>query len=162
MNRAVVALAFATLAMSGSACGYRTAVRPPEDTAPVIPGTAEAVRDNGAVVVRWHRAERSADGLRVDDLAAFVVERQRAGEESWERIAMVDVADQDRIRKRRNFSFRDTVAGPQPVSYRVLAVTAEGQEGPPTPAALATEPAATEPAEAATPPEPAGDSGVSR
>lgn len=134
MRRIVVA---ALLAASVAACGLRTPVRPPEDTAPVIPGTAEAVRDGEVVVVRWKRAERSADGLRLDDLAAFVVERQREGEVAWERLARVDVADQEKIRRRRHFSWRDTRAGSGAVSYRVFAVTADGQEGPPTPAATA-------------------------
>ena len=129
------------VALAGSsACGYRTAVRPPEDTAPVIPGEATAERDGTVVVVRWKRAEHSADGRKLDDLAAFIVERRRDGEENWERIASVDVADQDKIRRRRDFSWRDTMAGPGPVRYRVMAVGDDGEEGPPTPEVIATTP----------------------
>ncbi|HXC52974.1 MAG TPA: hypothetical protein VN634_18960 [Candidatus Limnocylindrales bacterium] len=133
-----IALALAAiLGMGGSACGYRTAVRPPEDTAPVIPGTATVERDGDVAVVHWKRAEKSADGKKLYDLASFIVERQRDGDESWERIATVDVADQDKIRRRHDFSWRDTSAGSGVVRYRVIAVGEDGEEGPPTPPAAA-------------------------
>jgi hypothetical protein len=133
--------------MTSAACGLRTPVRPPDETAPIIPGVVEAVRDGTVVVVRWNRAEHSADGHKLDDLAAFVVERKRGdqeqGEDLWERIARVDVADQEKYRRRHDFSWRDTTAGDGPVSYRVLAVDDDGQEGPATAAASATETAPT-------------------
>lgn len=135
------ALALA-LAFEVAACGLRTPVRPPEATAPVIPGKVEAVREGSLVVVRWKRAEHSADGEKLDDLAAFVVERRRGEADLWQRIATVDVVDQEKIRRRRDFTYRDSEAGDGPVSYRVTAVCEDGQEGPPTAAVEATEPAA--------------------
>lgn len=115
-----------------SGCGLRTPVRPVEDTAPVIPGVVKVTREDGVVAVRWNRADRSADGERLDDLAAFVVERKREGSDAWERVGNVDVIDQEKIRRRRDFTWRDTEAGAGPVSYRVRAVCADGQEGPAT------------------------------
>jgi hypothetical protein len=141
-----------------SSCGLRTPVRPPEDTAPIVPGLPTVTREDGTVVVRWKRADHSSDGARLEDLAAFVVERQRGSEEIWERVATVDVIDQEKIRRRRDFSYRDAEAGEGSVSYRVHAVCADGQEGPPTPAVPATVPpkpqeAAPAPATPATTPE---------
>jgi len=125
------------LASTMAACGLRTAVRPPEDTAPVIPGVVTATRDGGVTVVRWKRAERSTDGERLWDLTAFVVERKRDGEDLWQRVATIDVVDQEKIRRRGDFSWRDDQTGN--ASYRVLAVCADGQEGPPTDAATVTD-----------------------
>jgi hypothetical protein len=120
-----------------ASCGLRTPVRPVEDTAPVIPGVVQATREDGVVAVHWNRAERSADGQRLDDLAAFVVERKREGSDTWERVAAIDVVDQEKIRRRREFTWRDAEAGDAPVSYRVRAVCADGQEGPATSPATA-------------------------
>lgn len=148
------------LALAGTiaACGLRTPVRPPERTAPIIPGEVTAIRDADATVVRWKRAEKSADGQDLHDLTAFVVERKRDGEETWERVATIDVVDQEKIRRRREFSWRDADAtdatDATDASYRVLAVCSDGQEGPPNEAVASTdtpppdpgEPAAAEPA----------------
>ena len=97
----------------------------------MIPGIVRVERDADVAVIRWKRAEHSADGTKLYDLAAFVVERRREGEDAWERIATVDVADQDKIRRRHDFSWRDTTAGGGPVAYRVIAVDEDGEEGPP-------------------------------
>ncbi len=136
MKRFVLAVSMAAL-LAG--CGLRTRVRPPEDTAPVIPGAVTAVRDGDAVVVRWKRAEKSADGMTVNDLAAFVVERRREGEQPWQAVTTVDVVDQEKIRHRSDFSWRDADAGSGAVSYRVIAVCADGQHGPPTEGVAATD-----------------------
>jgi len=72
------------------------------------------------------------DGKRLDDLAAFVVERRREGSDTWESVATIDVIDQEKVRRRRDFTWRDAEAGAAPVSYRVRAVCADGQQGPAT------------------------------
>jgi len=121
----------AILALAGTlaACGLRTPVRPPEETAPIVPGVVTATRGKDVIVVRWKRADRSADGMRLDDLVAFVVERKRPGEEAWQRVATIDVIDQEKIRRRRDFSWRDAETTGD-AAYRVMAVNADGQEGP--------------------------------
>ena len=151
---AVAVMLAVTLAGTIAACGLRTPVRPPERTAPVIPGKVVATRDGAVTVVHWKRADQSVDGQDLHDLTAFIVERKRDGEEEWERVATIDVVDQEKIRRRRDFSWHDTAAGETGASYRVLAVCADGQEGPPTepaiavdkPAPVATEPTASDPA----------------
>ncbi|MBI5505809.1 MAG: hypothetical protein HY899_13505 [Deltaproteobacteria bacterium] len=127
----VLALA---LSLAAVACGLRTAPRPAEDTAPVIDGSVETTIKGPAVIVRWARAERSADGRKLYDLAAFVVERSR-DDGAFEPVATIDVVDQEKIRRRRKFEYRDENPGAGAFAYRVRAVCADGQEGPPTPAA---------------------------
>lgn len=138
--RTVAAVLIVTLAGSlSAACGLRTAPRPAEDTAPIIDGSVETTITNGAVVVRWPRAERSADGRRLYDLAAFIVERSRQGG-PFETVATVDVVDQEKIRRRAAFEYRDEHAGSGALAYRVRAVCADGQQGPPTPVAAVAVP----------------------
>lgn len=122
------AVALATCVLF-AACGLRTPVRPPEDTAPVIPGTPTVTHESNATVVRWKRAERSTDGERLTDLAAFAVERKK-GDGAWERVGTVSVVDQEKIRRRNSFTWRDSDV-PAGATYRVIAVTADGEEGPP-------------------------------
>ncbi len=129
------------VALIVAACGLRTAPRPVEDTAPIIEGSVETTTVGGTVVVRWPRAQKSADGKRLYDLAAFVVERSRDGG-PFERVATINVIDQEKIRRRSKFEYRDETPGAGALAYRVRAVCADGQEGPPT-AAAATSAAAS-------------------
>lgn len=133
-RRSIAAILALTVGLA--ACGLRTPVRPPEDTAPVIPGEVTVERDKGAAVLRWRRADRSADGQRLDDLAAFVIERRTDGGDAWQAVATIDVVDQEKIRRKRHFSWRDE-APIEGASYRVLAVCADGQQGPPAEAGVA-------------------------
>jgi predicted small lipoprotein YifL len=126
------------LSIAVAACGLRTPVRPPEDTAPVIPGTPTVTREADVTVVRWKRAVRSADDMRLDDLTSFVVERRKSGTDAWEPVGTIDVVDQEKIRRRSSFSWRDADASAGEASYRVIAVTADGQQGPPNEAVVAT------------------------
>lgn len=131
LRRTLSAVAIiAACSILGTACGLRTPVRPPEDTVPVIPGEVTVERSGTTAVVRWPRAERSADGERLDDLSAFAVERLRAGETAWQRVAKVDVVDQEKVRRRKDFSWRDEQAGEPLPQYRVIAICADGEEGP--------------------------------
>lgn len=122
-----IAVAFPLATTAG--CGLRGNPRPPEFTMPVIPGTVQVARDARGVVLRWQRPERSADGERLEDLSAFVVEKKGEGDAEWLEVATIDVVDQEKIRRRRDFSWRDPDAGP--AAYRVTAVCADGQRGEP-------------------------------
>jgi hypothetical protein len=138
--RAIAAVLLVALTLAAAGCGLRTAVRPPEDTAPIIPGKVEAVRESDGVAVHWDRADHSADGERLTDLTSFIVERKRGGDGAWERVATLSVVDQDKIRRKKEFTFHDRESGSGPVSYRVIAVCSDGQEGPPAGPAEAVEP----------------------
>jgi predicted small lipoprotein YifL len=146
-SRLGVLLVATTLVVA--ACGLRTPVRPPEDTAPVIPGTPTVTREADSTVVRWKRATRSADDMRLEDLASFVVERRSSTSDGWTPVGTIDVVDQEKIRRRDNFAWRDTDASAAGASYRVIAVTADGQQGPPNEAVA--DPVADEPASAPAP-----------
>ncbi len=124
-----LALALAALLGAG-ACGFKTAPRPPEHTAPVIPGALEAALTVDGVRLSWQRAENSADGQALYDLAAFRVERS-SGNSAFETVATVEVTDAERVRQSSEFSFTDTEAGLGRKRYRVSAVSADGQQGPP-------------------------------
>jgi hypothetical protein len=143
-HAAAVVVAAALSATLAGACGLRTPVRPPEDTAPVVPGAVTVTRTEEEAVVRWPRAERSVDGERLDDLAAFVVERRASDSEPWSQVATVSVVDQEKIRRRNSFSWHDPAPAPG-VSYRVFAVTADGQAGPPTAPAVTPPPSPPSP-----------------
>ncbi|MFN2376395.1 MAG: hypothetical protein ABR538_07650 [Candidatus Binatia bacterium] len=120
----------AALAIGVSACGLRTDPRPPEDTAPVIPGIVRRTTEGEAVVLRWKRAASSADGMKLEDLAAFVVEKRSGEDQPWQRAATIDVTDQEKFRRRNDYSWREEDAAAAGASYRVFAVCADGQEGP--------------------------------
>lgn len=118
------------LAIGVAACGLRTLPRPPEDTAPVIPGIVRQTTEGDAVVLRWKRAATSADGMKLEDLAGFVVEKRSGDEQPWQRVATIDVTDQEKFRRRNDYSWREEDAAAAGASYRVFAVCADGQEGP--------------------------------
>lgn len=124
-------LVTAALAALTGACGLRTAVRPPEDTAPIIPGQATVQVENGETVVQWKRANESADGRPLTDLAAFIVEKRSAPDADWQTVATIDVIDQEKYRRRRDFSWRESSAKSVGAQFRVLAVCADGEQGPP-------------------------------
>jgi len=122
------------------ACGLKTAPRPMEDTAPLVPSAPRVVvSEGGEISVSWQRAEHSHDGARLYDLAGFSIERDSGG--GFEEIARVTVNDNQRIRPQRDFEARDDQALPGRLSYRVRAFLADGQRGQPSPASSITLPA---------------------
>lgn len=148
-----VAAVLLMVALGTAACGLRTPVRPPEDTAPVIPGEVTMQQKDGETLVRWKRADHSVDGLPLYDLGTFLIERKLAGEDLWQQAAIIDVIDQEKIRRRRDFSWRDSAAGHATASYRVSAVCADGEQGPANQAVLRTENTDEAPMELGTPTE---------
>lgn len=113
------------------ACGLKTAPRPPEATAPVVPGDLNVKTSKDGVRVVWDRAQYSADGQPLDDLSTFVVERRDPASEKWSPVASIDVTDNTRLRKAEKFSWIDREAPQSGASYRVHAVNADGQAGAP-------------------------------
>ncbi len=126
-------LAVAVGLLGAAACGFKTDPRPPEYTAPVINNAPEAEVDGTTVELVWKRAETSADGRELYDLAGFIVERS-SGSAPYGRIDTVAVTDQEKLRRQARFRYDDEQPPLGMVSYRVRAFTADGQEGPPSPA----------------------------
>ncbi len=132
MKRPAIFLVLALAAVvAAPGCGYRTAPRPPEHTAPLVAGRPEATASEGQVNLVWDRATTSVDGMELYDLAAFLVER-RTGEEGYRTVAEISVTDQERIRQQARFRASDTDPPAGRVAYRVRAVNADGQLGPPS------------------------------
>jgi len=138
-------LAVASMLALAPACGLRTDPRPPEETAPVVEGEVTLAAKDGGIEVTWRRAERSVDGRRLYDLAAFVVERaEQPGE--FAEIARIDVIDQEKLRRKSRFRHVDRPAvSTGTVWYRVRAVTEDGETGPPSQVAAVTLPMASPP-----------------
>ncbi len=134
---AALLLAAASLCFSASACGFKTAPRPPADTAPVVESPLKVDVSKGTVDLSWKRSEHSADGLPLYDLEAFVVERSSNGED-YAIIGTIDVRDHDKVRKQAEFSFSDPSPPPGKNLYRVRARNADGQLGPATKAVAVT------------------------
>ena len=116
-----------------SACGHKTAVRPPEWASPEAIGDLALDIDNkkNVVVLKWGRPQEYTDGSDMDDLGGFVVLRatdERQGKESgFTQVATITVEDRDRFRKAKIFRYTDTqlTAGIL-YRYRVQAVTLDG------------------------------------
>lgn len=123
-------LLVASLLLTGG-CGLKTPPRPPEATAPVVPGQLRVKVAADGVRVVWSRSKNSADGLPLDDLAGFVVERRDPGSDVWEAKTKIDVTDNNRLRKADKFSWIDRSQPATGSSYRVFAVNADGQAGAP-------------------------------
>lgn len=120
-----------------SACGRKTAVRPPELVAPEpVRNLTLAVEDN-TVQLRWERPQRYMDGSEMDDLGGFIVLRAaQKGEETpapFMQIAVVPVEDRDRFRQAKRFSYTDTQLTPGTLyRYRVQAFTLDGHYSRPS------------------------------
>lgn len=147
MKGAALLLACAAVVAAAPGCGVRTNPRPPEDTAARAPEGFRAEVSGTAVELRWRRPDKTVDGDRLYDLAAFVVERRVIATGEFREIASIAVTDNDRIRVQKTYRYRDEAPPAGEVIYRVRAVAEDGQHG------VATEPAIVELAE------PAGQAG---
>lgn len=131
--------AMATMVAALPSCGLKTSPRPVEATAPVIESAPRLeVGANGGVTVTWRRPERSRDGTRLYDLAAFSVERDSGA--GFSEVARIAVDDNERIRPQQNFGTTDGSAPPGTSSYRLRALLTDGQWGRPGPARAVTVP----------------------
>jgi hypothetical protein len=127
-------VAVLVLATAIASCGYKTNPRPPEDTAPVVPGELALAATAEGVRVVWNRAEKNAAGEGLYDLAGFLVERSPAAGDTWITVTRIPVTDNARFRRAEKFSWVDPSAGTGAWLYRVRAFTADQVVGPPTPA----------------------------
>jgi hypothetical protein len=124
-------LLFAILVAATLGCGVRTDPRPPEDTMARAPEDAGAKGFQGGVRVRWKRPTRAVDGESLYDLAAFIVQR-RTDQGEFEPIARIPVNDSDDIRPQQSFTYDDHDPPYGTLTYRVFAVTSDGQRGLPS------------------------------
>lgn len=116
-----------------SACGHKTAIRPPSLVAPEAIGDLALNLEDQGVTLKWSRPQRYADGSEMDDLGGFVVlraQRDGAQVQPFTRRALIPVEDRDRFQQEKKFSYTDEplTAGTL-YRYRVLAVTLDGYLG---------------------------------
>lgn len=115
-----------------SACGRKTAVKPPELVIPQVISNLAARNVTGGIDLTWARPRRYADGTAMNDLAGFRIERG-AGEAPFESLATLEVSDRDRFRQIRRFRYQD-LSSKAEVSYRyrVFSFTLDGYVSQPS------------------------------
>jgi hypothetical protein len=123
---ALLLAALILAAVTWSACGRKTAVRPPEAVAPATIESLTVVNAIEGVRLSWRRPKSTADGGNLFDLAGFTIERSISGG-PYTLLTSIDVADRDRLRQARRFRYvdTDTQVG-ELYSYLVFAATLDG------------------------------------
>ncbi len=154
MRRAAVVTGL-LLALGAPACGRKTMPKPPQLVAPMTVQELSLARQSGGILVRWSRPTEYVDGSRMEDLAGFVVERNRYNSK-FEEIGRVPVTDRGRFQKAKRFDFVDTQLLPGATyHYRIVAFTTDGYYSTPSDAAeIVWNPPGASPAAPAASPEP--------
>ena len=115
-----------------TACGRKTAVRPPEDVAPARITDLKASNASDGITLSWGRPHNVAGGGSLYDLGNFVVERSVSGG-PFVFLTRIDVTDQTRLRQQRHFRYSDTdTTVGEAYGYRVLAATLDGYVSEPS------------------------------
>ena len=115
-------------------CGHKTVVRPPELVAPMPVNDLTLEVVSKGINLRWGRAQKTAGGRDLEDLAGFVVLRAaqdpQGQSSAFTQIAMIPVEDRDRFRKNKRFSYTDeNLEAGTLYRYRVLAFTLDDYYG---------------------------------
>jgi len=121
--RARSAVAFLLIFTLLTSCGRKAPVHPPEDVLPQRITDLSAASSGDGIQLSWSRPQLYVDGSRMTDLGGFVVERS-APQAAFERLAVLEVNDQQRFRQIKHFKHvdRDTMVGTA-YSYRVVSFT---------------------------------------
>lgn len=110
-------------------CARRGPLRAPEEIRP------EPIRDlkvrlvDGQVELSWSRPQRSEAGRRLEEIAAFIIERQCLGQQevSFAPLTTVATGERGRFRKVRSYRYRHEVHPEMlPCRYRVVSKTYDG------------------------------------
>lgn len=116
-------------------CARRGPLRAPEEVRPEAIRDLQARRVNSEVELTWSRPRRSEAGQRLDEIAAFVIERQCAGGNgvSFAPLTTVETRERGRFRKVRSYRYRHEVQ-PEllPCRYRVVSKTYDGYVSAPS------------------------------
>jgi predicted small lipoprotein YifL len=125
------ALALVLVALLG--CGRKGPVKPPELARPAAITDLRAANEEEAVALAWSRPSEYADGARMTDLGEFRVERASGDAPGWDTIAVLPVADRERVRQIKRFRFADRgVAMGEVYRYRVVSSTVDGYASAPS------------------------------
>jgi len=120
-------------------CGSKGPLRTPEGAMPEPIGSLTAKVGKQGINLVWPRPMHYVDGKELNDLAAFVVLRKEISKTCPECVvpyrtrATVDVEDQQKFIKRKQFGFVDQEVQPGATyRYRVFSKLADGTSGGPS------------------------------
>lgn len=144
MTRGGPALA---LALALAACGLKTAPVAPELVEPLPATNLHAHPAPSGVRLVWRRPTRYSGGGRMRDVERFDVERTTEESGAWTIVGRLVMEDRYRLRQPRQIEWIDETAVPGThYRYRVVTVTRDGYESPPSdPAAVRHRVVAPEP-----------------
>ncbi|HEX2386298.1 MAG TPA: lipoprotein [Candidatus Binatia bacterium] len=119
------------LALAG--CGSKGPLRAPEGAVPEPIKELRAKAGKQGIDLTWPRPTRYVDGKELNDLVSFVIFRKEIAKSCPEcpapfrQLATVDVEDQQKFMKRKQFGYVDQAVQPQTVyRYRVFSKVADG------------------------------------
>lgn len=119
------------LALSG--CGSKGPLRAPEGAVPEPIKELHGKAGKQGIDLTWPRPTRYVDGKELNDLVSFVIFRKEIAKSCPEcpapfrQLATVDVEDQQKFMKRKQFGYVDQAVQPQTVyRYRVFSKVADG------------------------------------
>ena len=114
-------------ALAVVACGKKAAPRAPELAVPETIKDLRAQPDKGGIALTWSRPMQYQDGKALRDLAGFVIFRKEVSSTCpecpapYRERASVNVEDQERFMKKKQFRFVDQELQPQTTyRYRVF------------------------------------------
>lgn len=115
------------------ACGKKGDPRAPELAIPQTIDNLRAASDRTGVVLTWGRPTHAVDGKELTDLAAFVIFRKELSQTCpdcpvpYRQLTTVNVEDQEKFIKKKQFRFIDQQVKPQTVyRYRVFSQLTDG------------------------------------
>jgi hypothetical protein len=127
------------LALSGIGCGAKGALRAPQGAVPEPITDLRAKAGTQGVVLTWGRPTRYVDGKELNDLASFVIFRKEVVKDCpqcpspYRQLATVDVEDQQKFMKRKQFGYVDQeVKTGMVYRYRVFSKVADGSMSDPS------------------------------
>jgi predicted small lipoprotein YifL len=115
----------AALCLAG--CGAKGALRTPQGAVPEPIKDLRGKAGKQGIDLTWTRPTRYVDGKELNDLAAFVIFRKEIAKNCpecpapYRQLEMVNVEDQQKFMKRKQFGYVDQAIQPQTVyRYRVF------------------------------------------
>lgn len=128
-RRAGLGLLLIALLGVTAACGRKAQPLPPEDVVPASITDLKAAQTAAGIELSWSRPTTFANGMRLQDLAGFAVDRwaEVGVEGPPNRLVELPVTDRERFRKVKRFTYLDTttIVGIA-YRYRVVSFTDDG------------------------------------
>ncbi|MCX8071417.1 MAG: hypothetical protein N3C12_03040 [Candidatus Binatia bacterium] len=110
-------------------CARRAPLRAPEEIRPAPVRDLQVRQLNGEVELSWSRPQKSEAGRRLEEIAAFIIERQCLGlqETTFSAFTTVATGERGRFRKVGSYRYRHALdPASLPCRYRVVSKTYDG------------------------------------